>query len=336
MTADATSGASTGSRLAFVDVLRALALCRVVVNHALPWGWIQWFPSMPILFFFSGTLVGRSLQTRDWKQVFVSRFRRLALPLGVYLAFVVVVEGTGILPDSTIHLWYLWDFLAFTALSGVFRWLLRRRPWLTIAGLSAMVLGWGLLAGVLLDAHPSISVQIQEMSSGAAYGLFWVLGMLWAERDFAVPRRGPLAAVTVVGSAVGVLTVALMHGGIDATAAANLYGIALAGTGLAALALGLILRRQLELLVHVRGVGRFIGYVNHRLLTIYLWHVPALLVGWKLAVALDLDRGAAVVLVLVVTVVLTAVAAALLGGLEDRAAASSKPVDAGPIDLRAH
>ena len=334
-TADAESVAPVADRLAFVDALRGLAVCRVVVNHALPWGWIQWFPSMPILFFFSGTLVGRSLQTRGWKEVFVGRLRRLALPVGVYLAFVIVMEVTGLLRGATIQLWYLEDFVVFTALSGIFLRMIRRAPRLTLAGLLAMVLGWGLVAGALKAGHPGMAVHVQELSSGAAYGFFWVLGMVWAERDFAVPRRNQLVAVVVAGTAIGVATVAFMHGGIDATAAANLYGLALAGTGLAGLALGLVFRRQLEVLMHVRGVGRFMRYINHRLLTVFLWHVPALLVGWKLAHALDLRGGAAALLVLAVTISLTAVATALLGGLEDRAAASSKKAGSAAIDLRA-
>lgn len=329
MSDDATSAAPLTARIAFVDVLRALAVCRVVVNHALPWGWIQWFPSMPILFFFSGTLMAQSLQRRPWGNVFVSRVRRIALPLGAYLAFVVVAQLSGLMTGTTIQLWYVWNFLAFAALSGVFLWLIRRFAWLTVGGLLLVVVGLGVLAITLRAEHASAADQVQALSVGAAYEFFWVLGMLWAERGFPAPRRAVLVVAVVVGAAVGVVDVAVMHRGLDATAAANLYGVALAGTGLAGLALGLVFRKQLEVLLGVPGLGPFIHYVNRRLLTIYLWHIPALIVGWKLADLLDLDAEPAAVLVLAVTIGLTAVGAVAFGGLEDRAESSAKRTGSG-------
>lgn len=301
-------------RLAFVDVMRTVAVGRVVVNHALPWPWLKWFESLPVMFFASGLLVGRSLQNRPLRAVFVGRFKRLALPTGLYLAFAAVMTVTGWLPGTTTHLWYVWTFLAFTALSGVYLWLIRwSRVW-TLAGLSTLV-----VALTLADQNtPALS---------GAYALAWVTGMIWAEDGCRVPSRRFLVTTAVAGFVVAVVAVAVLLQ-IDALTSPSKLGISMAALGAAWLAVGLLLRHQLEALMHVRGLGRFIMYLNKRLLTIYLWHLPATLVGRQWARDLELEPVAASFFTLTVTFVLTGLATVAFGGLEDRASASSKQVKA--------
>lgn len=319
------------NRLAFVDVMRTVAVGRVVVNHALPWAWMKWFESLPVMFFASGLLVGRSLATRDWKTVFVGRFKRLAMPTGLYIAFAVVMWQTGALPGTTQHLWYVWTFLLFTALSGVFLRLIRWSRVTTLAAVSVIVI----VATLGPDTYMPWGVS-------GAYLLAWLAGMIWAEDGCRMPSRRFLITAAVLGFGVAVAAVALLLQ-LDLLTSPSKLGISMAALGAAWLAIGLLLRNQLEALMGVRGIGPFIRYLNKRLLTIYLWHLPATILGRQWANDLGLESFWNACFVLLVTFVLTGVATVAFGGLEDRASASSKRVKAraepapgsdGAIDLR--
>ncbi len=303
-------------RLVYVDVMRTVAVGRVVLNHALPWPWLKWFESLPVMFFASGLLVGRSLQTRPWRAVMVGRFKRLAMPTGLYLAFAAAMAYFDVLPwgATTVHLWYVWTFLLFTLLSAGFRRLIRWSRLATLLGLSVLV-----VVLTLVDQH--------DGALAGAYALAWVTGMIWAEDGCVVPSRRFLLTAAISGFAVSFLSVALLLQ-IDALTSPSRLGISMAGLGAAWLAVGLLLRKQLEALMHVRGVGAFIRYLNKRLLTVYLWHVPGTLFGRRWASLIGLDPFWGSVFVVVVTLVLTGLATVLLGGLEDRASASSKAVKA--------
>ena len=319
------------NRLAFVDVMRTVAVGRVVVNHALPWPWMKWFESLPVMFFASGLLVGRSLATRDWKTVFIGRFKRLAMPTGLYLAFAAVMSITGALPGTTTHLWYVWTFLLFTALSGVFLRLIR---WSRAGTLS--------IVAVVVVAATFGSDLVMPAGTSGAYLLAWLAGMIWAEEGCRLPSRRFLATTAIVGATAAVAAVAVLLD-LDLLTSPSKLGISMAGLGAAWLAVGLLLKDQLEALMGMRGIGPFIRYLNKRLLTIYLWHLPTTLLAREWAADLDLDGAASAWFVLGVTLVLTGLATVLLGGLEDRASASSRKVkqrarstqgDAASINLR--
>lgn len=308
-------------RLAYVDVMRTVAVARVVINHALPWPWLKWFESLPVMFFVSGTLTGRSLRNRGVWTVFKGRFSRLAMPTAVYLAFAVAMKLTGLLGGVTEHLWYIWTFLLFVALSGVFRWLIRLS-----AAATMLVQVVALVALTILDAN--------EAAVGMAYQLSWVAGMVWAERDCEVPSQRFLVATTVGGFLAAILAVAYWLGlGSTLTPASSgdVYspsslGISMAGLGAAWLAVGMMLRGPLEAAMHVRGLGPFIRYLNKRLLTVYLWHLPATVIARQWSADLGLNPYWSVPFVLTITIVLTGVATVALGGLEDRASDASKRV----------
>ncbi len=302
------------NRLAFIDVMRTVAVGRVVVNHALPWAWMKWFESLPVMFFASGLLVGRSLATRDWKSVFIGRFKRLAMPTGLYLAFAATMKLTGAMAGTTTHLWYVWTFLLFTALSGVFLKLIRWSRWVTLSAAALMV----------------VALTLSEVNSTAlsgAYLLAWLAGMIWAEDDCRLPSRRFLVTTAVLGATAAVVSVALLRQ-LDLLTSPSELGISMAALGAAWLAVGLLLRDQLEALMHMRGIGPFIRYLNKRLLTIYLWHLPATIIGRQWAADLELSSVWSALFVLAVTFLVTGIATVALGGLEDRASASSKKVKA--------
>lgn len=313
--APAGAAIAAADRSAFIDVMRTIAVLRVVIFHALMWQWLTWFEAMPVMFFVSGTLVGRSLSGRAWRSVVTGRVLRLALPLVVYLGFAVTAQLSGLMGATTIHLWYVWTFLGFTLISTPLVWLVRRVPIPTVAIIVAVI------------AATTIT-ESGDSGVGAAYLLAWVAGLWWADRGCPFPPLGALLATIAVGVTVSVVSVSMLVG-ISLQQSPSGVGLSMAGLGAAWLALGLIARRQLGALLEVPRVGPAIRFVSRRLLTIYLWHIPATIVARRAVEAMGVTSGALWVLaVLAATAALTGAATVVFGPLEDRAAASSRRVRA--------
>ncbi|MGX2996929.1 acyltransferase family protein [Streptomyces sp. JNUCC 64] len=73
----------------YLDLLRTLALVRVVVYHVYGWAWLTIvFPSMGVMFALAGALMARSLKRPAWG-VIKGRIRRLLPPLWLFGAFLV-------------------------------------------------------------------------------------------------------------------------------------------------------------------------------------------------------------------------------------------------------
>jgi peptidoglycan/LPS O-acetylase OafA/YrhL len=71
----------------YLDLLRALALLRVVVYHLFGWAWLTvLFPSMGVMFALAGSLTARSLDRRSAPGVLRDRLRRLLPPLWAFAA----------------------------------------------------------------------------------------------------------------------------------------------------------------------------------------------------------------------------------------------------------
>ncbi|MGW0289587.1 acyltransferase family protein [Streptomyces tuirus] len=88
----------------YFDLLRGLALFRVVLYHLTGWAWLPLvFPSMGVMFALAGNLMARSLK-RPAVQVIRGRMRRLLPPLwllGVVGVTAMVLQGWG--PDEDGH-----------------------------------------------------------------------------------------------------------------------------------------------------------------------------------------------------------------------------------------
>src|SRR5690349_17103382 len=67
-----------------LDVIRAVAIVRVVLWHTWSWWWLTWVPAMPAMFFTTGALLDRSVERRGWARTVAQRSRRLFLPYWVY------------------------------------------------------------------------------------------------------------------------------------------------------------------------------------------------------------------------------------------------------------
>ncbi|MFD5522221.1 acyltransferase [Streptomyces sp. NPDC127066] len=97
----------------YLDLLRALALVRVVIYHNFNWTWLPIvFPSMGVMFALAGSLMARSLN-RPALGVIRGRLRRLLPPLWLFGAIVVplmLLEGWR--PGAHHANWW-WGDLAY-------------------------------------------------------------------------------------------------------------------------------------------------------------------------------------------------------------------------------
>ncbi|MGV9878394.1 acyltransferase family protein [Streptomyces sp. NPDC003006] len=89
----------------YLDVLRSLALVRVVVYHLFGWAWLTIvFPSMGVMFALAGSLMARSLKRPAW-DVIKGRVRRLLPPLWVFstAALVLLLAGGWNVSEDPDH-----------------------------------------------------------------------------------------------------------------------------------------------------------------------------------------------------------------------------------------
>ncbi|WP_371495004.1 acyltransferase [Kitasatospora sp. NBC_00374] len=111
--ASASAGRTQG-RDRYLDLLRAIALVRVVVYHNFSWTWLPLvFPSMGVMFALAGSLMARSL-SRPPLDVIRGRLRRLLPPMWLFGVIVVaaqILDGWG--PNSEGHPAWWWGKLAF-------------------------------------------------------------------------------------------------------------------------------------------------------------------------------------------------------------------------------
>lgn len=98
----------------YFDLLRAVALFRVVFYHLMGWPWLTVvFPSMGVMFALAGSLMARSLK-RPAPQVVRGRMRRLLPPLWLLGALGVtgmVLQGWS--PDDDGHPVWWWLHLGY-------------------------------------------------------------------------------------------------------------------------------------------------------------------------------------------------------------------------------
>lgn len=91
----------------YLDLLRSLALVRVVVYHLFGLAWLSIvFPSMGVMFALAGSLMARSLSRPAWS-VIRGRLRRLLPPMWAFGAIALTgMFAAGWKPDKAQGLWW--------------------------------------------------------------------------------------------------------------------------------------------------------------------------------------------------------------------------------------
>ncbi len=318
-----------------LDAIRAVAVVRVVLWHTWSWPWLSWVPAMPAMFFGSGALLGRSIDTYGWATTVGRRLRRLLIPYWVYAAAsVTAMVATGWRPDLGdllpwaipltdpmgpadmaglwIPLWYVRAYLWFVLGGGILNVIARRLGAWSIAATATIAVGvwWANRRGV------DIPFAVGDFTT---YAPFVLAGMLYTSgKDLA--HRTVLAS-GAIASAVAALWTWQRFGPDDGIVNRSYLLTMLVGTaGLCA-----VLALRGPALRLATRLDRPIAAVNRRALTIYLWQGFGLVAANRLInTHIDsLAPRAMLALAVVTAVIVTAVI--VIGPLEDLAARRRGP-----------
>ncbi|GHJ47792.1 membrane protein [Catellatospora sp. TT07R-123] len=320
------------ARSPYVDTLRAAAIVRVFLNHAIPIGALTTlFPSMWLMFGLAGYLTAVSLERGGAAPTVRSRLRRLlpplwalgaiALPLMLLqgwlhdpqqpmrwydpLLWVLPLANPPASPDGGIFvvaLWYLRAYLWFVLLSPLLWWAVRRWPLPTL--LAPLALAVACVTVITIPSDPVGDV----IWSTAAYGTCWLLGYA---RHLRLLDRVPLAAALAIGAALGMM--ALRSNGSPLSEV--LWGTAV-------VLVALRLRPSMTWYDRLPELPRrAVAVLNARAVTVYVWQFPMIFVGhWlinRTGVPALTDSAP---VTLLVTIPLTALAVLCFGWVEDVAA----------------
>ncbi|GBQ02189.1 acyltransferase [Streptomyces spongiicola] len=303
----------------YLDLLRGLAVIRVVVLHTAgaPWMTLA-FPSMGIMFVLGGSLMASSLDRRGGGvRVIRGRLRRLLPPLWLLaaiaipvmwwetraagapfpvtwqlLCWVVPVLDPPVTDTETAGsfgavLWYLRAYLWFVLLSPLLLFLFRLRPRVLLAAAVAGVaaLSWYVPEGEAAESGLAALLSGSEapLSAFVVYLACWLAG--FAYHDGLLDRlSGRAAAALALALAVaGLGWIGYLHGELD-LAELSLYDSPLPNT-LLSLAFAVVLLRfrpGAALLDRASWLRTFSDRLSARAVTVYLWHYPALPFVWAL------------------------------------------------------
>jgi peptidoglycan/LPS O-acetylase OafA/YrhL len=313
----------------YFDVLRGIALVRVVAYHTVGSWWLHVaFPAIGVMFALGGSLMARSLDGRGALHVVGSRMRRLLPPVWVY-GIVAILMGWELLDsgerlvfwvlplrdpyDSSLAsgfvdtLWYLRTYLWFVLLSPLLLWAFRKAPVILALPLVLIPVAAYADGGRWTTGHGLVNDVLM-------YGTCWLLG--FAEHDgllHEVRMRWILAG----GGLVAVLGLALVIMS-PITPVTEPATVGYAVWSAAAVVVLLRWRPDLSWLRRRSWLHQAVEKVNARAVTIYLWHDPAIVGSLAIVTALGLHLSGYMHLPIVCA--LTAVAVLLFGWVEDLAA----------------
>ncbi|MFE7763590.1 acyltransferase [Streptomyces sp. NPDC057438] len=300
----------------YFDLLRALAIFRVVLYHLAGWSWLPLvFPSMGVMFALAGNLMARSLK-RPAPGVVKGRLRRLLPP--VWLLGVVGVTGMvaqGWAPDPYWHPLWWWFHLAFwilpvseppyaDGLPGVHGfigadwavelagplWYVRTYIWYVV--LSPVLLRalrrmpvLTVLAPLALAALLELgwlAVPGERLAAGftdfATFGACWLLGMAHQE---GVLKRLPRYVVPSVAPAVALVGLWFALSG-DYGQGHDLDDMPFAQSLWSVAVVALLLHLSpswSQWPPRLRRWDGVIAFLNSRAVTIYLWHTTCIMIA---------------------------------------------------------
>jgi CubicO group peptidase (beta-lactamase class C family)/peptidoglycan/LPS O-acetylase OafA/YrhL len=314
-----------------LDLLRVVAIGRVLLWHLYAQTWLTWFAAIPLMFFVAGTLLASN---GSYWLFLRRRLKRLLLPLWFYgaviamvsLAFAADIHQTtraGILnalewdvpvvdPNDAAwsggwmssHLWYLRAYLWIIVAAPLLVWAAGRisRAFLSIS--------LGVLAFEMASRTGILQGQLRViLGDFLVYGFFAMLGIAYSQhRLISSIRTRSIVAIGAGVAAVGYGAVfGLPIGGVNASYPA------IALTGIAWLAAIGAAEGPIRKLSEVPRVAAITRRVSRRSLTIYLWHPACILFAVWLIPGKSILKGVAQLTVTVGGIVL---AIAVVGWVE--------------------
>jgi hypothetical protein len=300
-----------------VDLVRVLALSGVVLGHWLKQGWyvdsggtlhrsgllgiaawthpLTWIFQVIPLFF----VVGGYANAVSWRNArseghtygtwLAARTRRLTTPLAPLMMFWVVVAPAAPLLGldrqwlrigsltSLVPIWFLATYLVVVATVPVTMAAWDRWGWLT------------LVAGVLALPVDALSLRLDSQALGAlnlliVWGTLHQFGYAWRDGTFRANTRAML--MLLIGGLTG--TMALVWLGPYGVSMVGVDGYGVNNTnpprvtllllGCALVGLTLLSEPTLDRLAHRPRVWRATVALEARMMTIYLWHLTALVI----------------------------------------------------------
>nr|MDQ3640802.1 acyltransferase family protein [Actinomycetota bacterium] len=218
-------GAPEG-RETFLDVVRAVAIVRVIAWHAFGVAWITYVvAAMPAMFFVTGSLLAKSFGRRAPRTVLLDRFRRLLVPLWAFGLIAWAAMAVAAWRTETIlplhraltwvfpltdpmgsaweggwlssHLWYLRTVVWLLLASPLLLRAVRARPALALVVPIATVFGLDVVtrSGGALPVSHQASWGAGDL---ALYSVFLMAGFLHRDGAFrAVTHRAWVAGAVL-------------------------------------------------------------------------------------------------------------------------------------------
>ncbi|MYX32640.1 MULTISPECIES: acyltransferase [unclassified Streptomyces] len=290
-----------GGRDRYLDLLRALALVRVVTYHTFGWAWLSLaFPSLGVMFALAGSFMARSLEGPA-PSVVRRRLRRLLPPLwclGAVLVPAMLLHGwapgdhhagrwwarlllwavpvadppgSAWAEQVTGVLWYVRAYLWFVLLSPLLLRVFRRSPSAALVASLAPVV---LLQTVWIPPEGAAGTAVTDL---ATFLTCWLLG--FAHRD-GLLERAPAGRVAVLAAA------AMAAGGwwtsyhrVDGSYDLNEIPLAQALWSAGFVLLLLRFRPCAGPAGRIPPLDRLVRIVSARAVTVYLWHEVALVLS---------------------------------------------------------
>ncbi|WP_431883652.1 acyltransferase family protein [Micromonospora gifhornensis] len=318
----------------YLDLLRFLAIVRVVVYHVTGWASLTLlFPAMSVMFALAGSLMATSL-LRSGPTAVGRRLRRLLPSLWVLAAIFVsamLLTGLPLTPKVLLWLfpvadppanywgalalspiWYLRDYLWFVLASPVALWLFRRYP------LPTLLAPYCLLLAIELGIYPNAPGVLREF--GLYFGA-WLLGFAHQAGMLRRLANRVLVPTVLALAATGGAWLLAHPGPRGYDLNDNPLGNALWSAAFILVALGRA-PSSADWVDRNHVFGRAVTVLNRRALTVYLWHMAFVValtplvdvVGWSHQDLLGLAIRVMLVFLLV------GVVTALVGWVEDVAA----------------
>jgi peptidoglycan/LPS O-acetylase OafA/YrhL len=297
----------------YLDLLRAVAIIRVVVYHLFGWPWLSIVvPAMGIMFALAGSLTAASLDKRGAGGVIVARLRRLLPPLwllGLIAVPVMLALGWAherggthpfnpgqlllwVLPiadppgsekgvDVWDPLWYIRAYLWFVLLSPVLYAAYKKVGWVAVV---APIVAIAVLDKTDFSLPDAADAAMWDFVTFAAC---WMAGFAHHDGRLARIRPG-----VVIGSAA-VLGAAALYW-LRSHAADTGYDLndVPESQALWSLAFVLVVLRwqpPMDWLARIRPLDKAVTLLNGRAVTIYLWHNIAIDAIWPVLTVLALD-----------------------------------------------
>ena len=311
------SEATPKERDRYADFLRVAALGVVVVGHWLaphltvvatgvrlrlvhgmaePLQWVTWFFQVMPIFFFVGGMVNalswasaRSGDEQSYVDWLRRRARRLLWPLvPLLVVWTVAAPLMDALGMQTAHvsrashamlypIWFLAAYLCVVAAAPVAYGLHRRLGWIALVGFAA--------AAAIVDALVWMGIEEAGwLNFLFVWGAIHQAGFFWHDRG--LPGRSLVGVGIAVVALVG-LWVLVSFSPYAPTMVATGFeerpndlppSVALLGLAVAQFGVIAALRRPLERWLHRPWPWAVVSLGGQRLMTVYLWHMTALVV----------------------------------------------------------